>query len=160
MSGKQHQLDALILSACRTPIGSFGGQFKDLSASDLGAVVIREAVARAADDVAARWLDLNMFDAQPLAPTLSGLPLEYRIIQLYSRDAGRREAKFSFNVGQGTQDLGFRNEVDILFTAKPTREITLHVRDENDEPTTASFLIRDSQNRVYPSLAKRLAARP
>jgi acetyl-CoA C-acetyltransferase len=47
MSGKQHQLDALILSACRTPIGSFGGQFKDLSASDLGAVVIREAVARA-----------------------------------------------------------------------------------------------------------------
>jgi acetyl-CoA C-acetyltransferase len=41
------RLDALILSACRTPIGSFGGQFKDLSASDLGAVVIREAVARA-----------------------------------------------------------------------------------------------------------------
>ena len=40
-------LDALILSACRTPIGSFGGQFKDVSASDLGAIVIREAVARA-----------------------------------------------------------------------------------------------------------------
>jgi acetyl-CoA acetyltransferase len=29
---------AVILSACRTPIGSFGGAFKDLSASDLGAV--------------------------------------------------------------------------------------------------------------------------
>jgi acetyl-CoA C-acetyltransferase len=39
--------DAVILSACRTPIGSFGGVFKDLSAADLGAVVIREAVARA-----------------------------------------------------------------------------------------------------------------
>ena len=39
--------DAVILSACRTPIGSFGGGLKDLSASDLGAVVIREAVARA-----------------------------------------------------------------------------------------------------------------
>jgi len=38
---------AVILSACRTPIGSFGGAFKDLSASDLGAVVIREAIARA-----------------------------------------------------------------------------------------------------------------
>src|SRR5688500_17913484 len=37
----------LILSACRTPIGSFGGAFKDLSAVDLGAVVIREAIARA-----------------------------------------------------------------------------------------------------------------
>ncbi len=38
---------AVILSACRTPIGSFGGAFKDLSAADLGAVVIREAVRRA-----------------------------------------------------------------------------------------------------------------
>ena len=39
--------DAVILSACRTPIGSFGGVFKDLAAADLGAVVIREAIARA-----------------------------------------------------------------------------------------------------------------
>ena len=38
---------AVILSACRTPIGSFGGVFKDFSASDLGAIVIREAIARA-----------------------------------------------------------------------------------------------------------------
>jgi acetyl-CoA C-acetyltransferase len=38
---------AVILSACRTPIGSFGGVFKDLSAVDLGAVVIREAITRA-----------------------------------------------------------------------------------------------------------------
>ncbi len=110
-----------------------------------------------AEDVANRWLDLAMFDAQPLAATLSGLALEYRVIQLYSRDAGKREAKFSFNVGQGTQDIGFRNEVDVLFTAKPTREITLRVRDENGEPTIASFLIRDRQNRVYPAITKRLA---
>ena len=39
--------DAVILSACRTPIGSFGGVFKDLTAPDLGAVVVREAIARA-----------------------------------------------------------------------------------------------------------------
>src|SRR5262245_20898315 len=38
---------AVILSACRTPIGSFGGAFKDLPAADLGAIVIREAVRRA-----------------------------------------------------------------------------------------------------------------
>jgi len=42
--------EAVILSACRTPIGSFGGVFKDLSAADLGAVVIREAIARARID--------------------------------------------------------------------------------------------------------------
>ena len=39
--------NAVILSACRTPIGAFGGALKDLSASDLGAIVIREAIARA-----------------------------------------------------------------------------------------------------------------
>ena len=44
--------DAVVLSACRTPIGSFGGVFKDLSAVDLGAVVIREAIARAGIDAA------------------------------------------------------------------------------------------------------------
>src|ERR1051325_4946419 len=38
---------AVILTACRTAIGSFGGALKDLSASDLGAVVIREAIRRA-----------------------------------------------------------------------------------------------------------------
>ena len=40
--------ETVILSACRTPIGAFGGALKSLSAVDLGAVVIREAVARAA----------------------------------------------------------------------------------------------------------------
>jgi acetyl-CoA C-acetyltransferase len=38
---------AVIVSACRTPIGSFGGALKDLSAADLGAIVIREAITRA-----------------------------------------------------------------------------------------------------------------
>jgi len=38
---------AVILSACRTPIGSFGGALKDVSAVDLGARVIREAICRA-----------------------------------------------------------------------------------------------------------------
>ncbi len=38
--------EAVILSACRTPIGAFGGALKEMSAVDLGAIVIREAVAR------------------------------------------------------------------------------------------------------------------
>lgn len=104
-----------------------------------------------------RWLELQMFNSQPLRKELSGLELEYRIIQLYSRDAGKREAKVSFNVGQGTQDIGFRNEVDILFNCLPSSDVTLRVRDENNQPTTAMFIIRDKQGRVYPSQAKRLA---
>ncbi|HLK56363.1 MAG TPA: CehA/McbA family metallohydrolase [Chthonomonadaceae bacterium] len=104
-----------------------------------------------------RWLDLQMVNGQPLLPKLSGLGLEYRIISLYSRDAGRREAKIAFNVGQGTQDLGFRNDADILFVVQPSTEVTFHVLDENRKPTTAMLLIRDKQGHVYPSQAKRLA---
>jgi acetyl-CoA C-acetyltransferase len=40
-------LESVILSACRTPIGAFGGVFKDVSAVDLGAAAVREAIARA-----------------------------------------------------------------------------------------------------------------
>src|SRR5262245_7810021 len=43
MSG---DIDTVIVSACRTPIGAFGGVFKDVSAADLGAVAVREALAR------------------------------------------------------------------------------------------------------------------
>jgi acetyl-CoA C-acetyltransferase len=38
---------AVILSACRTAIGTFGGSLKDVPAVDLGAIVVREAVRRA-----------------------------------------------------------------------------------------------------------------
>src|SRR6184192_3681671 len=39
--------EVVILSACRTPIGAFGGAFKDVSAVELGTVAIRDAIARA-----------------------------------------------------------------------------------------------------------------
>lgn len=39
--------DAVIVSAVRTPVGSFGGQFKDLAATELGARAVRAALERA-----------------------------------------------------------------------------------------------------------------
>ncbi len=39
--------EVVIASAVRTPVGSFGGTLKDVSAADLGALVIKEAVNRA-----------------------------------------------------------------------------------------------------------------
>src|SRR5687768_3343420 len=42
--------DAVIVSAVRTPTGKFLGSLKDLSAPDLGALVVREAVCRARID--------------------------------------------------------------------------------------------------------------
>jgi len=103
-----------------------------------------------------RWMDLASFERRPLEPTLSGLELEYRIVEVYSRDAGKREAKFTFDVGQGTQDLGFRNEVDILFECAPSVEVVLGIADHDATPTTASFVFRDAQGRVYPATSRRL----
>ncbi|MCC6491862.1 MAG: CehA/McbA family metallohydrolase [Pirellulales bacterium] len=108
-------------------------------------------------DVRDRWLDLSLYDSQPLAAKLSGLPLEYRIVELYSRDRGQREAKLSFDVGQGTQDLGFRNEVNILFRCEPSAEVKLAVRDVDGQPTTGQFVFRDERGRVYPARSRRLA---
>jgi hypothetical protein len=103
------------------------------------------------------WLDLQSFDARPLAPALSGAKLEYRILQLYSRDAGKRSAVLSFDVGQGTQDIGFRSDVLLTFDAAPSKPVRFSVLDEHGRPTTACFVFRDAQGRVHPSQAKRSA---
>jgi hypothetical protein len=103
-----------------------------------------------AADVRNRWLDMQMYYRQPFRPQLSGLAVEYLILQLYSRDAGRREAKLWFDIARDAT-------VDIVFDALPSNDITLRVLDEEGRPTTAGFIIRDQVGRIYPSLAKRLA---
>ena len=108
-------------------------------------------------DVVQRWADVALFHDRPLRRSLSGLNLEYSIIQIHSRDAGKREARIAFNVGQGTQDLGFRSDVDILFSCRPAVNVVLEIRDDDGRPTMASFIFRDRQGRVYPSTSRRLA---
>src|SRR3954449_10036801 len=44
--------DIVIISACRTPVGKFQGSLSDLSATQLGAIAVREAVKRAGIDAA------------------------------------------------------------------------------------------------------------
>ncbi|HEY2015186.1 MAG TPA: CehA/McbA family metallohydrolase, partial [Bryobacteraceae bacterium] len=106
---------------------------------------------------AERWADISLYQRPPMGKRLSGLALEYSILEVYSRDAGQRSAKIGFNVGQGSQDIGFRNDITIVFTALPARRITLRVKDENGKPAMASFVIRDRLSRLYPNPAKRLA---
>jgi hypothetical protein len=109
------------------------------------------------EDVPNRWMDVAVFRDRPMKPTLSGLDVEYCLLQIYSRDAGPREAKIRFDVGQGTQDLGFRSDVDILFASAAAVPVTIDVHDEDGRPVTASFLFRDSLGRVYPAQSRRLA---
>ncbi|HKD50366.1 MAG TPA: CehA/McbA family metallohydrolase [Candidatus Acidoferrum sp.] len=109
------------------------------------------------EDEKQRWADISFYDKNPMSERLSGLGLEYRILSIYSRDAGERSAKLSFNVGQGTQDAGFRNEATVLFKILPANKLRLSVVDENKLPTIAAFTIHDEQGRVYPNPSKRLA---
>ena len=109
------------------------------------------------NNIADRWLDLSLYTQHPMRETLSGLETEYFIVQLYSRDAGKRAAKFAFDCGQATQDIGFRNEADVLFNCLPSNKIKLEILDEDQKPTTASLLIKDAQGHIYPSQMKRLA---
>ncbi len=103
------------------------------------------------------YVSISLYQKPPMLPHLSGLAVEYQILTIYSRDPGQRSAIISFNVGQGTQDIGFRNDMTVLFTARPARRVTFRVRDENREPGMASFIVRDAQGRLYPNPSKRLA---
>ena len=87
----------------------------------------RPAQTITARDVADRWLDLQMFDKPPLSPTLSGLGVEYRILQLYS--PRRRPARGDARVRRRAGDAGHRlpQRRAVLFTARPAVDVTLRV---------------------------------
>jgi hypothetical protein len=75
-------------------------------------------LVRDGEDDAGRWLEAALVTGAAYAPELSGRRLEYRLLRLIARQPGKREATFQFDVGQGTQDLGFRAEVPILFSVR------------------------------------------
>ena len=64
------------------------------------------------------WLEASVFTPAPLPKTLDGGKLQYFVLRLKAHEAGKREATLKFDVGQGTQDLGFRAEVPILFVVR------------------------------------------
>ena len=104
-----------------------------------------------------RFLQAEMITASPMTATLSGLRVEYALAMLYSAEAGRREATIGFDVGQGTQDLGFRGETPILFEIRPAIPVALRVRDADGSPTVAHFTFTDGSGHVYPPQPKRVA---
>ncbi|MDO8539088.1 MAG: CehA/McbA family metallohydrolase [Opitutaceae bacterium] len=104
-----------------------------------------------------RFLEVEMYSAPPMTAQLSGLEVEYAIALLYSAEAGRREATLTFDVGQGTQDLGFRAELPVLFEIRPAVAVKLNVQDHDGTLTMGRFQFVDSQGHVFPPQAKRFA---
>lgn len=68
-----------------------------------------------------RWLEIELDIIAPMPPKLTGQLLEYRIIRLRTDCEGKRAAVISMDVGQGTADIGFRNDVMLSFLCEPSR---------------------------------------
>jgi hypothetical protein len=103
-----------------------------------------------------RFLQVEMYTSPPMTANLSGLKAEYAIALIYSSEAGKREATFRFDVGQGTQDLGFRGETPVLFDVRPGIPVKLSIADIDGKPTVGRFTFFDRAGHVYPPQAKRL----
>ena len=104
-----------------------------------------------------RFLDIEVFDKPPMTSGLSGAPVEYLIVLVSANEPGQREATIAIDVGDGTQDLGFRSEVPVLFSVRPAIPVRLSIHDDDGSPTTARLEFRGHDGRVYPPQAKRLA---
>ncbi len=104
-----------------------------------------------------RFLEISLFDAPPMTANLSGLEVEYVIALIYSSEAGKREATLVFDIGQGTQDLGFRAEVPVLFQVSPAVMVKLDIQDFDGTSTTARLTFTNAQGQVFPPQARRLA---
>lgn len=86
-----------------------------------------ENTARSTD----RFLEVEILGSAPMTANLSGLAVEYAVALIYATESGRREATLTMDAGQGTQDLGFRAELPVLFAVKPAVGIRLAVRDQD-----------------------------
>ncbi len=86
------------------------------------------------------------------APALSGQPVEYRILEFFSRDRGRRSVTPSFAIGPATR-RGQIWEFDCL----ASRDVALRIRDADGRGCMAALIVRDDAGRFYPPQMMRIA---
>lgn len=113
-----------------------------------------------APEVSASWYRAELYEAPPLQATLSGAPVEYRVIQLYSRDRGQRRANISFFAPQtktGNYEIVRASRATLQFDCLPSRDVLLRIHDADGRGCMASLTIKDKLDRVYPLQAMRLA---
>jgi hypothetical protein len=114
-------------------------------------------------EVGKRFLDLMMLTSQPLVRELSGLELEYRILQVYCRDSGRKEATLQFNLMNGKSRLTTSEAQHFVIESVPAVLVRLRVLDDDGQtkrdgrPVMGAFTFTDSLGRIYPSPSRRLA---
>jgi hypothetical protein len=116
-------------------------------------------------EVARRFLELTMFNAQPLVRPLAGLEVEYRIVQIYCRDAGRKQGDLRFELFRGPRarvPVAASAPLTFVFSSAPAVLVKLRVRDQgkstrHGRPIMAAFTFADRLGRIYPAPSRRLA---
>lgn len=78
------------------------------------------------------WLTAQLKAISPKGgdALLDGTPIEFCLLELCCRVQGVCEAAFSADIGQGTQDMGFRGETSLLLhcSSSPNIQKVRHVR--------------------------------
>jgi hypothetical protein len=113
------------------------------------------------------WLASSMYEAPPLGSTLSGAPLEYRVVQLYSRDRGQRDIvlnSYTTTTTSGSESDAnawtarqFPRGAVLTFECLPSHNVVLNVLDASGVSCMAALIIKDGQGRIYPLQSMRLA---
>ncbi len=87
-----------------------------------------------------RWLFFRFVEDQDAGIQLAGRRIEYRVVRLATDELGKRAAVVAMNVGAGTQDIGFRNDVLAMFTStdRSTEELGSNITSELREPPLES----------------------
>ena len=64
-----------------------------------------------------RWADISIYDKPPMRPRLSGLGIEYAILEVFSRDAGQRSRRSASTSGRALRTSGSGTTSEVLFTS-------------------------------------------
>jgi len=102
-----------------------------------------------------QWLGYRFGSA--LLPALTGEPVEYQLLQLYSQQGGANSTTLVIGADAlrgavGLDSKGFTT----TFNCKPATTLALQIRDTDGRGTMCSLLIRDQAGRIYPAPAHRV----
>lgn len=111
-------------------------------------------------EAANRFLETQMYTGSPMNKQLSGMPVEYAIVQLYSKVSGRRNVELGFTI-----DSVPGNTTAMEFIIDPAVKVIFDIRDDDGQPVMAAITITDSIERmpgrlgnVYPLPSRRVSA--
>ena len=110
------------------------------------------------------WLLAQLRSTVPIARygkeipviSLSGIPVEYHVMQLFSRDRGQRSANLTLSTYMA-DGPGASVSRKFEFSCQPTRDVLLAIKDTDGRGCLASLTVTDGLGRVYPPQAMRLA---